>query len=61
MDLVKTALTALERQIREAVEIRRAPQEHLLNLKEEYNMCLLPTMIMEGPKSIKEQEEQVQE
>merc|ERR1712082_121659 len=41
MDLVKTAPTALERQIREAVEIRRAPQEHLLNLKEEYNRCLL--------------------
>ncbi len=32
-----------------------------MNLKEEYNRCLLPMMIMEGPKSIKEQEEQDQE
>ncbi len=32
-----------------------------MNLKEKYNWCLLPTMIMEGPRSIKEQEERDQE
>ena len=50
MDLVKSAPSALERQVREAVDIRRIPQGHLLNLKEEYNRCLLPTKVMEGLK-----------
>ena len=45
MDLVELALTALERQVTEAVEIRRVPEGHLLNLKEEYNRCPFPTKV----------------
>ena len=62
MDMVKSSSSALERQVRKTVEIRRtyAPA-YLLNLKEEYNRCLLPTMVMEGPRSVREQEDQDQE
>ena len=56
MSIVKRAKTALERQVREAIEIARAPEGSLLNQKEEYNRCLLPTMTMVGPKSIRVQE-----
>ena len=52
MDLIESASTVLERQVREAVEIRRVPQGHLLNLKEEYNI------VVEGRKPIKEQEQE---
>ena len=62
MDVVKSCSTDLEHQVREAVEIRRvSAPAHLLNLKEEYNRCLFPTMVMEGPRSVREQEEQDQE
>ena len=59
MDMKMSATSALERQVREAVEIGRAGRDvTLLNQKEEYNSCLLPTMLMEGPRPIREQEDQ---
>ena len=58
MDIIKVATSAIERQVREAVEIGRAGQGVLLlNRKEEYNRCLLPRLLLEGPKSVGEQEE----
>ena len=51
-------LLKFERQVREAVEIARAPGQTLLNEKQEYNRCLLQRMIMEGPKTMKNQEEE---
>ena len=44
MTLVKSCPSALTRQFREAVEISRREPGTLLNTKEEYNRCLLPTM-----------------
>ena len=59
MDMRMAAPSALKRRVREAVEIGRAGRSvTLLNQKEEYNRCLLPTMMMEGPESIREQEDQ---
>ena len=58
MDIKKKARSALERQVREAVEIARAPPGSLLNMKEEYNRCLLPSISLEGPKPIRVQEEE---
>merc|ERR1712082_548265 len=56
--ILKPASSPLERQVREAVEISRASGSALLNKKEEYNRCLLPRMIMEGPKPIRAHEEE---
>ena len=39
MNVVKKTSSALEIQVREAVEIARAPAASILNLKEEYNRC----------------------
>ena len=58
MNVVKRASSALDRQVREAVEISRAPEGTLLNQKEEYNRCLLPRMILEGPKPMMVQEQE---
>ena len=57
MDIKVRARSALERQVREAIEIARAPAGTILNQKEEYNRCILPTILMQGPKSIRAQEE----
>jgi hypothetical protein len=51
MDVVKRTPSTLVRQVRETVEIERAPV--VLNSEEDYNRCLLPRMIIQGPKSIK--------
>ena len=56
MDIVKPASSALERQVREVVEISKAPEISLLNSREEYNRCLLPRMVLEGPKPLRVQE-----
>ena len=58
MNITKRASSPLERQVREAIEIARATGGTLLNSKEEYNRCLLPVMILEGPKPIRQQEEE---
>ena len=50
MDIVKATRSALEHQVREAVENGRACDGVLLlNQKEEYTWCLLPKLCMEGP------------
>ena len=56
MDLGKSSSTALERQVREALDC--GDQE---DTPEELCICLLPTMVMESPKLIKEQELEDQE
>ena len=52
---IKSCNSALSRQVREAVEISRDSSHCLLNLKEEYNRCVLPTLQAVGPPSIREQ------
>ena len=61
MNILKRVTSPLERQVREAVEIARAPAGSTLNLKEEYNRCMLPIMTIEGPKPLKTQELEHQE
>ena len=46
---IKSAPSALSRQIREAVEISQDKSHCLLNSKEEYNRCILPSLIIKGP------------
>ena len=58
MTLLKSCPSALSRMVREAVEIARGGQGTLLNSKDEYNRCLLPTMTIEGPKPIRQQEQE---
>ena len=52
---IKGCKSALSRQIREAVEIGNS--HCLLNLKEEYNRCLLPSIHVEGPPSVRVQQQ----
>ena len=49
MRRVKSCTSALQRQIREAVEIVGDSSSNLLNSKREYNRCILPTLIAVGP------------
>ena len=49
MRRVKSCTSALQRQIREAVEIGGNSGSSLLNSKREYNRCILPTLIAVGP------------
>ena len=56
MHIVKSTSSALERQIREDIQISRAPPGSILNSKEEYNRCVLPRIVIEGPKPVKDQE-----
>ena len=55
--VIKPTRSALQRQVREAVEIARDRSYILLNSKEEYNRCLVPTIVMEGPSHPKRQAE----
>ena len=55
MRKVKTCKTALSRQVREAVEISQDHSHCLLNSKEEYNRCVLPTLQVEGPPNLRKQ------
>ena len=57
MTVVKSTRSALQRQVREAVEIARDRSFLLLNSKEEYNRCLVPSIRMEGPSHPKRQAE----
>ena len=52
---IKSAPSALSRQIREAVDISQDASHCLLKRKEEYSWCILPAIRMEGPPPIKEQ------
>ena len=49
MTVIKPAKSALQRHVREAVEIARDRSHLLLDSKDEYNRCLVPTIRMEGP------------
>ena len=49
MRKLKTASSALSRQVREAIEISTDRSHCLLNRKEEFSRCLLPTLRAEGP------------
>ena len=53
--VVKNMRTALNRQVREAVEISMDGSHNLLNSREEYNRCLLPTLVALGPPPISQQ------
>ena len=57
ISVIKPTRSALQRQIREAVEIARDRSYLLLNNKEEFNRCLVPTIRMEGPAHPKKQAE----
>ena len=52
---LKAARSALSRQVREAVEIS-STSHGLLNNKEEYSRCILPTLRVESPPSAKVQD-----
>ena len=56
MTRIKTCSSALSRQVREAIEIGHS-NLRLLNQKEEYNRCLLPSLQVTGPPTIKAQQE----
>ena len=58
ISVIKPARSALQRQVREAVEIARDRSYLLLNSKEEYNRCLVPTIRMEGPAHPRQQAEE---
>ena len=59
MRCVRSCKSALQRQVREAVEIASDKSHCLLNSKEEYSRCVLPTLVAEGPK--KQSVQQLQE
>ena len=44
MKLLKLAKTALNQQIREAIDIASDTSENILNLKLEYDACILPSL-----------------
>ena len=48
----------MTRQVREAIEIARGGGDNLLNSKDEYNRCLLPTLHVEGHKPLIIQEQE---
>ena len=52
MKRVKQCARALNRQVREALEINMDQSHLLLNSKQEYNRCILPKMTMVGPPSL---------
>ena len=60
MHAIKPCRSALSRQVREAVEISQDSFHCLLNSKDEYNRCLLPSISVAGPPSIREQEEEAE-
>ena len=53
---IKACASALSRQVREAVEIAEDRSHCLLNSKEEYNRCVLPSIRVEGPPAAKVQQ-----
>ena len=62
MTSLKSCSSALQRQVREAVEIASDSSHSLLNNKEEYSRCVLPVLKVEGPKTAEQQHvnEQIQ-
>ena len=60
MRIIKAFKSALARQVRETVEICNNKDYCLLNSREEYNRCVLPTLQVIGPPTIKVQEQENQ-
>ena len=56
MTSIKKCSSAMQRQVREALEISADSTGKLLNLQEEYNRCILPSLFAKGPPSQTQQE-----
>ena len=58
MRRLKKCSRALNRQVREAIEISQDTSSELLNSEQEYNRCILPKMTVIGPPTLAVQRQQ---